>query len=103
MRKQRSQLRLTTVKALLTMLGMGRTVSLTGQLVSYWLERQGMTQTELAGRIGVDRSAVSQWVTGDTSPKEEHIPKIAEAFRLTMASFYAAVNHLGDGATTAAG
>lgn len=81
---------LTFAEALLTIDSMKRTVSLTGQLVGYWLEHQELTQTELADIIGIDRAAVSQWVVGMTSPREEHIARIADAFRLSVASFYAA-------------
>jgi transcriptional regulator with XRE-family HTH domain len=69
-----------------------RKPSLAGVLVHYWRTRAGMTQEDLAAKIGVNRAAVSQWETGETSPREAHIKKIAEALDLSVAGFYAAID-----------
>jgi transcriptional regulator with XRE-family HTH domain len=45
---------------------------------------QKMTQAELAEKIGVDQTAVSQWETGQTYPKASLLPKIAEALNCTL-------------------
>lgn len=48
-----------------------------------WLARQlrqsGMSQAVLGERIGMTRAAVSAWITGRATPREETIAKIAEA------------------------
>jgi transcriptional regulator with XRE-family HTH domain len=43
-----------------------------------------MTQAELAEKIGVDQTAVSQWETGQTYPKASLLPKIAEVLNCTL-------------------
>jgi putative transcriptional regulator len=45
---------------------------------------QKMTQAELAEKIGVDQTAVSQWETGQTYPKASLLPKIAEVLNCTL-------------------
>ena len=42
-------------------------------------EAKGMTQQALADAVGVDRSAVSLWETGDKFPLVAKLPKIARA------------------------
>lgn len=42
------------------------------------LQRQGLTQAELAVRVGVTRAAVSTWVSGRVSPRPETLKLIEE-------------------------
>lgn len=42
-----------------------------------------LTQAELANKIGVDSSAVSQWENEITVPRMKTIHKLAEAFQTT--------------------
>ncbi|MFD7287300.1 helix-turn-helix domain-containing protein [Streptomyces sp. NPDC059863] len=48
-----------------------------------WLARQlrrlGISQAELAERVGLTRAAVSAWITGRAVPREETMRRIAEA------------------------
>jgi transcriptional regulator with XRE-family HTH domain len=46
--------------------------------LSDWLKSKRMTQTELAERLGVSKSAVSKLVTGDRSPSLRLIKLIHE-------------------------
>lgn len=39
----------------------------------------GLTQEELAAKLGVDRSAVALWETGARTPGTERLPALAEA------------------------
>lgn len=43
------------------------------------LQRQGMTQTELAAQVNVTRAAVSTWVSGRVTPRPETVKLIEEA------------------------
>lgn len=44
-------------------------------------KRAGMTQSELADRLGTTQQAVAQWETGHRKPKIEAMLKIANALR----------------------
>ena len=47
----------------------------------------GLTQVELAKRIGVDGPAVSNWETGQCWPGPDVIPKLAELFSMKEEQF----------------
>jgi transcriptional regulator with XRE-family HTH domain len=47
-------------------------------------ERLGLTQTKLAGIVGVSREIVSQWMKGDKSPRPDKLLKLAMALGLTF-------------------
>ena len=40
----------------------------------------GMSQAELAKRVGVERSAVAKWESGKSLPQAAHLVKLAEIF-----------------------
>ena len=40
----------------------------------------GMSQAELANRVGVERSAVAKWESGKSLPQAAHLVKLAEIF-----------------------
>lgn len=42
-------------------------------------ELLNMSQTDLAGEVGVDQSTVSKWERGEVAPSHHHIPRIAKA------------------------
>lgn len=42
-------------------------------------QRKGLSQAELAQRVGVDPSAVSKWESAGIYPKSTLLPKIADA------------------------
>lgn len=56
----------------------------TGQLVARLRSEQGLTQQELADRLGVTSKAVSRWETGRGYPDVEILPVIAELFSITV-------------------
>ncbi len=47
-------------------------------------ERLGLTQSKLAGIIGVSRETVSQWMKGDKSPRPDKLLKLAMALGLSF-------------------
>lgn len=57
----------------------------------------GMTQQELGNQLGVDRSTVSRWESGDCIPEARHFPRLAEIFGMTPEE----VTHLFDAAPAA--
>lgn len=50
-------------------------------------ERLGITQAELARRVGVKRPTVTQWEAGK-GPGKEIIPRIADALGITIDELY---------------
>lgn len=44
----------------------------------------GITQEELATKLGVDRSTVTKWETGQSLPRTHLLPKLAELFGCTV-------------------
>ena len=46
-------------------------------------KRKGISQEELADRIGVSRQAVSKWESGQTSPDLEKIVLLSDYFEVT--------------------
>ena len=51
----------------------------TGQLIKAARKRAGMTQAELADKLGIPYQSVSQWERGTRSPKIETLERIADA------------------------
>ncbi len=49
-----------------------------GERINDRRSRLGMTQNELANKIGITRSTVQKWESGVHLPKKETIPKIAK-------------------------
>jgi len=48
------------------------------------LAKAGMNQSELARRIGVERAAVSKWVTGRATPTLENLQKAAQVLGMSI-------------------
>jgi transcriptional regulator with XRE-family HTH domain len=44
-----------------------------------YIKEQGLSNRELAIRLGVSDAAISLWLSGDRSPKRENISKIIKA------------------------
>lgn len=57
--------------------------------IKYYREREGLTQAELAERVFVDQSAVSNWEKGKYPPRRRLLPLIAEALNCTVAELTA--------------
>jgi len=44
----------------------------------------GLTQQELADKLKVDQTAISQWERGEAMPRAEKLPEIAKALGCTI-------------------
>lgn len=53
-----------------------------GQAIRNQRELQGLTQQELADKVGVRQAAVSQWESGHVAPSVTHQVAIAQALRV---------------------
>ena len=47
-------------------------------------ERTGLTQKEVAERLGIDQSAVSLWENGKTSPRVSLLVKLPELYHCSL-------------------
>jgi transcriptional regulator with XRE-family HTH domain len=56
-----------------------------------WREAKGWTQQELADRIGVSRTAVTQWESGRTTPTANNLAAVASILGVSMERFYGRV------------
>lgn len=52
-------------------------------------ERQGLTQTQIADRLEVDKSTVSKWESGDSTPLRKYRRKLCELLNCTEAELLA--------------
>ena len=52
-------------------------------------ERQGLTQTQIADRLEVDKSTVSKWENGDSTPLRKYRRKLCELLGCTEAELLA--------------
>ncbi len=59
-----------------------------GKNITAFRKDAGMTQEDLAGRIGVSAQAVSKWETGVSMPDILLLPVIADAFDVTVDELY---------------
>ena len=48
--------------------------------IKAYRKQYGMSQAELAKRVGVERSAVAKWESGKSLPQAAHLVKLAEIF-----------------------
>jgi transcriptional regulator with XRE-family HTH domain len=46
--------------------------------------RSGMTQADLAGKLGTTQSAIARWETGGTQPSLETLTRVARACELEL-------------------
>lgn len=46
--------------------------------------RIGITQTELARRMGVRQNTITQWELGNRQPRAEMLPKLADTLGCTL-------------------
>lgn len=47
-------------------------------------EKAGLTQKEVAAKLGIDQSAVSWWETGRTAPRATLLVKLSELYRCSV-------------------
>lgn len=52
-------------------------------------ERRGLTQAQIADRLNVDKSSVSKWENGDSTPLRKYRPALCELLGCTEAELLA--------------
>lgn len=58
-----------------------------GQAIKALRLKQGMTQTQLADKVGMSTNAVSFWELGKTYPPKNTIERLCEVFGISQALF----------------
>lgn len=53
-------------------------------ILKYLRVNSGLTQREVAERIGIDQSAVALWETGKTAPRASILIKLSELYHCTV-------------------
>jgi transcriptional regulator with XRE-family HTH domain len=56
-----------------------------GEKLRAAMERQGVSQSELARRLEIRSQAVNQWLSGDTTPSGKRLQEIAGALGIRLA------------------
>ena len=51
--------------------------------IQYCRKKEGLSQVDLADRLGVSRQSVSKWETGEANPDVTKIPQLARVFGVT--------------------
>ena len=64
---------------------MGKT---TGNKIKELREKAGMTQTELADKVGVSKSVISAYEKGIRNPSQKVLEDIADTFGVSFLSFF---------------
>ena len=57
----------------------------TGKLIKKFRKERGMTQLQLAEKVGIAESSIRQYELGMRNPKTERLKEIAEALRVPFA------------------
>lgn len=60
-----------------------------GQNIQALLEKRNLEQKDLARKLGVAQSSVSDWVTGKTFPRHGRLKAIAKALKVEVAELLA--------------
>ncbi|EIT85956.1 helix-turn-helix domain-containing protein [Fictibacillus macauensis ZFHKF-1] len=61
---------------------------LDGEKLKVIMKEKGVTQTELAKRLGIDRSHLSKVVNGTTSPSFALMARIADELNVSLRDFF---------------
>lgn len=59
-----------------------------GERIQTWREAKGMTEKDLADRVGVTAPAVYQWERHGKHPGIKNLERAVSAFGITMERFY---------------
>jgi transcriptional regulator with XRE-family HTH domain len=59
-----------------------------GAAITRNLKAKGWSQADLARRLGVSRSTVTDWCKGRKNPRGRGLDRLADAFGVTLAEFF---------------
>lgn len=52
--------------------------------IRQYREQLGITQKQLANRLGIDRSMIAKWEIGVNKPRADRLVKLAEIFQCSV-------------------
>ena len=58
------------------------------KIIKFLREKAGLTQLQLAEKLGIDVSTVCKWETAGTMPRADKIPAIASALSCDINDLY---------------
>jgi len=58
--------------------------------LGYYLSLKGMSQKELAEKLGVSQSAVTNWIKGKNAPDIEMVAQICDALEISVSDLFGA-------------
>jgi transcriptional regulator with XRE-family HTH domain len=64
------------------------TVTTLAERIRHFIAKSGLRVEDIAEKIGVSQGAVSQWQTGDSSPRQRRLEKLVEVLGIDMATLY---------------
>lgn len=59
-----------------------------GDNIKFYLNKYGMTQKDLADRIGTKPGAVSKWINKSQAPDVELMPKVCEVLNISLEDLF---------------
>ncbi|MCI2170990.1 helix-turn-helix domain-containing protein [Schleiferilactobacillus perolens] len=59
----------------------------TGEEIKYWRKKKGLTQQQLADKLGIAATGIRQYELGKRNPKLDTLEKIADALGIEVSNF----------------
>jgi transcriptional regulator with XRE-family HTH domain len=57
--------------------------------LEYWIDKRGITKSEVGRRVGVQHATIARWLKGDTAAPANMLEPLADAFGITVQEFFA--------------
>ena len=67
-------------------------------LIQNLRKKSGMTQEDVAKQLNVDRSTVAKWEAGESMPRAQLLPRLAQLFSCTVDELLTEVVETAEGA-----
>ncbi|MHC5215240.1 helix-turn-helix domain-containing protein [Enterococcus sp. LJL128] len=74
----------------------GKPLSLFSDKLSSLMKSRDMSDDELGNLVGVNRTTITRWRTGERSPKMEKLPEIASVFQVDPRIFIGEIENAHD-------
>ena len=66
-----------------------------GQFIAVRRKYLRLTQEELAGRIGVSKSAIAKWEVNGGLPDRDNLKRLAEVINVSVDDLHKVIDHVG--------